>query len=610
MPFACIFVPDFPVEAVVRAEPKLRDQAVAVLAGKPPLVKVFAANDKARDGGVEPGITKLQAEACPGLALRLRSPLEEAAAHAALLDGAQSFSPRVEDTAADTVILDLAGLERLFGAAAGIARDLARRISDLGLEANVAVAANPDAAMHAARGFPGVTVIPEGKEAERLGDLPVDVLLQKFSSQESGVGSQGESAGSRDSKQNEAQHAQEILETLDRWGVRNCRTLAALPEVALSERLGQNGLRLQRMARGATERSLTFAEPALSFEEAIELEYPVALLEPLAFILNRLLDQLCARLSARALATNELRLRLELENPPQKHGDTEIIDDLEIDDCRLENQKPTFSPQINADQRGSESIHKSSIINRQSARNSKLETRNFADNWQLTTDNCESGRQSKIMNHQCFYARALHLPLPMLNPKTFLKLLQLELQAHPPGAPVIKVWMAAEPVRPRAAQGGLFLPLSPEPERLELTLARIAAVVGKNRAGSPEVLDTHQPENFRVRHFAPAALRPKVEAQERSGPLTSLRLFRPPLRASVLMHAGAPVRITAAIQPEVRGEIVWSAGPWRASGEWWKEEAWAREEWDIILQNETGAALYRLYREPASGQWFVEGSYD
>jgi nucleotidyltransferase/DNA polymerase involved in DNA repair len=606
MPFACIFVPDFPVEAVVRAELKLRDQAVAVLAGKPPLTKVFAANDKARDCGVEPGMTKLQAEACPGLALRLRSQLEEAAAHAALLDGAQSFSPRVEDTAADTVILDLAGLERLFGAAAGIARDLARRISDLGLEANVAVAANPDAAMHAARGFPGVTVIPEGKEAERLGDLPVDVLLANFGNQESEVGSQRKE---RDA-QAQQQRAQEILATLDRWGVRNCRTLAALPEVALSERLGQDGLRLQRMARGATERSLTFAEPALSFEEAIELEYPVALLEPLAFILNCLLEQLCARLSARALATNELRLRLELENPSQRHGDTEIIDDLEIDDCRLENQKPTFSPQINADQRGSESIHKSSIINRQSARNSKLETRNFADNWQLTTDNCESGRQSKIVNHQCFYARALHLPLPMLNPKTFLKLLQLELQAHPPSAPITKVWLGAEPVRPRAAQGGLFLPLSPEPERLELTLARIAAVVGKNRAGSPEVLDTHRPENFRVRHFAPATPRPKVKAPERPGPLTSLRLFRPPSRASVLMHAGAPVRITAAIQPEVRGEIVWSAGPWRASGEWWKEEAWVREEWDIILQNETGAALYRLYREPVSGQWFVEGSYD
>lgn len=587
MPFACIFVPDFPVEAVVRAEPQLREQAVAVLAGKPPLVRVFAANEKARDCGVEPGTTKLQAEASPQVMLRPRSLLEEAAAHAALLDGAQSFSPRVEDTAGDTVILDLDGLERLFGAAAQIARDLARRVSELGLEANVAVAANPDAAMHAARGFPGVTVIPVGKEAERLGDLPVDVLLQTFRSQESGAGSQGESAGSRDSKQNETQRAQEILETLDRWGVRNCRTLAALPEVALSERLGQDGLRLQRMARGTTERSLVVSESALAFEEAVELEYPVALLEPLAFLLNRLLEQLCARLSARALATNELRLRLELEKPPQRQGDTEGINHLEIDDCRLNNQKPTSLPQINAEERGSASIHHSLFVNHQF-----------------------SNRQSSIINRQCFYARALHLPLPMLNPKTFLKLLQLELQAHPPVAPVTKVWLAAEPVRPRAAQTGLFLPLAPEPERLELTLARIAAVVGKDRAGSPEVLDTHRPENFRLKHFAPAAPRQGMEMPERVGPLTALRLFRPPLRASVVIHAGAPVRITAAIQPEVRGEIVWSAGPWRASGEWWKEEAWAREEWDIILQNETGAVLYRLYREPASGQWFVEGSYD
>lgn len=249
MPFACIFVPDFSVEAVVRAEPKLRDQAVGVLAGNPPLVKIFAANERARDCGVERGMTKLQAEACPGVMLRPRSLLEEAAAHAALLDGAQSFSPGVEDTAVDTIILDLAGLERLFGAAARIARDLARRVSDLGLEANVAVAGNLDTAMHAARGFPGVTVIPQGKEAERLGDLPIDVLLAGLRIQEPAARSQRKPEGGQDKEQ----RAREILETLDRWGVRNCRTLAALPEAALSERLGQDGLRLQQMARGATE---------------------------------------------------------------------------------------------------------------------------------------------------------------------------------------------------------------------------------------------------------------------------------------------------------------------------------------------------------------------
>src|ERR1700730_9090597 len=150
MPFACIFVPNFPVAAVFRAEPELRAQAMAVFEGKPPLEKVFAVNESAGRIGIAPGMTKAQAELCSELTLRPRSLLQESAAHAALLDCAQSFSPCVEDSAADTAILDLAGMESLFGAPLEIARDIFRRAADLGLDANVAVALNPDAAVVAA----------------------------------------------------------------------------------------------------------------------------------------------------------------------------------------------------------------------------------------------------------------------------------------------------------------------------------------------------------------------------------------------------------------------------------------------------------------------------
>ncbi len=218
--FACIFVPDFPVEALLRAEPDLRAQALAVLEGKAPLQTVFALNEKARRAGVSTGMTKLQVEACSDLVLRPRSLLQEAAAHAALLDCAQSFSPRVEDVSCDTVLLDLVGMEPLFGPLPKIARDVARRASDLGLEANVAVASNPDTAVLAALGFSGVIVIPEGKEAEQLGNLPLEVLFTEG-------------------------HDQQTLEVLERWGIRNFHALAALPEIALSERLGQEGIRLQ-----------------------------------------------------------------------------------------------------------------------------------------------------------------------------------------------------------------------------------------------------------------------------------------------------------------------------------------------------------------------------
>jgi protein ImuB len=177
MPFACIFVPDFPVEALFRAEPELRSQSLAVLEGKAPLQKVFAVNENARRGGVIPGMSKLQIEACARVVLRARSLPQESAAHAALLDCAQSFSPRVEAAGSDTIVLDLAGTQPLFGPLPKIARALACRASDLGLETSVAVAANPDTAVLAARGFSGVTVIAEGKEAEQLGSLPVEVLF-------------------------------------------------------------------------------------------------------------------------------------------------------------------------------------------------------------------------------------------------------------------------------------------------------------------------------------------------------------------------------------------------------------------------------------------------
>ena len=291
MSFAAIYVPDFVVEAVVRAEPRLHGARVAIVDGTPPLVKVVAANSKARGAGIEGGMSKPEAEAMPGLVLRPRSPALEAATHGALLECAQAFSPRVEETAADTLLLDLAGLEPLFGPPQKIAQELARRVRELGLEARVAVASNPDAAVHAARGFPGVTFIPAGREAATLDPLPLEALFPDP----------------------HAEAVQQLLETFDRWGVRTFRALAALPAVALAERLGPEGLRLQTLARGAASRPLVPVEEPLDFEESVELEHPVALLEPLAFLLNRMLERLCARRAARALALDELTLTCELD---------------------------------------------------------------------------------------------------------------------------------------------------------------------------------------------------------------------------------------------------------------------------------------------------------
>jgi protein ImuB len=550
--FCCLFIPDLPAAALLRTlDDVTREQPFAVLDGNPPLVHVVAMNERARQAGMYAGMTKLQVEACAGVVLRRRSTVQEESAHQALLDCAYAFSPRAESTAPDTVVVDIDGLAQLFGPPEKIARGLAARVEKVGMEARVAVAPNPDVAVLAARGFAGITVMEKHDVAQRLGHLPTEVLPT----------------------------TPEVLETLERWGVRNLRALAVLPPVALTERLGQEGLRLQKLARGEHMRPLVPADDPLHFEEIFEFEVAVDLLDPLSFVLNRMLEQLCERLNARALATNQLQLTLELE----VNEDRQIA---ELPNCRTAELKSKVLQRTKIPQFRSSAVQQST------------------DDQRPTT----SDR----------YERTLRLPVPMLDTRIFLKLLQLDLKAHPPGSPVKKISVVAESVRPRAAQTGLFLPLTPQPERLEVTLARIRGVVSATndvapRVGSPELLDTHRPDAFAMKKFNPAEAQPGKAVPQLNGssPLTALRIFRPPLPAKVELRNGAPTAVIANAQ---RGIVIALAGPWRTSGDWWTEHAWSREEWDVALslkaKNKEDFVLYRLYRDGEKNEWFIEASYD
>jgi len=404
-------------------------------------------------------------------------------------------------------------------------------------------------------------VIPAGQEADHVGPLPLKVLFDdRLEAEQKG-------------------EADRLLETLNRWGIRNLRALAALPQIALSERLGQQGLHLQQLACGAASRTLAPVEVPLVFEEAVELDHPIVLLEPLAFLLNRLLEQICARLGSRALATQELRLTLELSNL------TGIDDDFENIGI------PSESDGTAAPMWGQPPKPALSAVERAVRRSGAP----------------LSARQTKFI-------RKLSLPLPMLDTKVFLKLLQLDLNAHPPGAPIVKIHLAAEPARPRSAQGGLFLPSAPEPEKLELTLARIAGMVGEHKVGALELLDTHHPEGFRMRRFVAEVARKTPQKRtpdsaEAQAAITALRRFRPPLRANVTLENGQPVHLVCR-RKDVQGDVLWKAGPWRFSGDWWERDAWSRDEWDLALRNGEAVSFYRLVHDLLGGSWFVEGTYD
>jgi protein ImuB len=286
MLFACLYIPDFPVQAALRnTDCNLDKQPAAILDGPESLLKVFAVNEAARRCGIDRGMTRLQAEICTGIVLCKRSSVQEESSQAALVDCGCSFSPRVESTAPGVVTVDLAGAERLLGSPQQIGHLLQKRAAECGFSAAVGIAANPDTARHAAIGRKGVCVIPPGEEAACLSPLPIEVLSPDAST----------------------------LDVLDSWGIRDFGSLAKLPQISLVERLGQQGLTLQRLTRGEVQREIVPCEPALCIEECTELEDAIDLLETLAFVLNRLLEQATARLRARSLATDVVQVTLDLE---------------------------------------------------------------------------------------------------------------------------------------------------------------------------------------------------------------------------------------------------------------------------------------------------------
>ena len=99
-------------------------------------------------------------------------------------------------------------------------------------------------------------------------------------------------------------------------------------------------------------------------------------------------------------------------------------------------------------------------------------------------------------------------------------------------------------------------------------------------------------------------------AKEQLSAVIALRLFRPPLGASVTLLEAKPVRMRCLQREDIAGEIIWTAGPWRSSGDWSEQEGWSREEWDIAVPADNGLVLYRLVQDKLGGKWFVEGMYD
>lgn len=212
------------------------------------------------------------------------------------------------------------------------------------------------------------------------------------------------------------------------------------------------------------------------------------------------------------------------------------------------------------------------------------------------------------------HSRTVKPALPLFDHALLLKLVQLDLEAHPPCAGILAVNLSAEPGPRAEIQAGLFTPQTPEPARLEVTLARLSALVGEDRVGSARLLDTHAPEGFRMERFSATAAPPRPSSQ------TSKTLF---LNSIAFRRLRPRVPITSQREGDmpksfylygVRYSVRRAHGPWRRSGQWWTPEVWSREEWDVEAEAETDAddsALLCLFtHDLLHREWLVEGLYD
>jgi protein ImuB len=203
------------------------------------------------------------------------------------------------------------------------------------------------------------------------------------------------------------------------------------------------------------------------------------------------------------------------------------------------------------------------------------------------------------------HVRVLNPALPLTERDVLLKLLQLDLQAHPPAAEVLAVHVCAEPGKRSKVQTGLFNPPLPEPMRLDVTLARIAALVGENRVGSPCLQDTHRPEGFTMERFVVPRGAPQPRRVQSS---TARRCLRPPVPLKLHLCADTPAAFYFAGKRFTVAEVY---GPWRRSGEWWSERIWSREEWDIRATAADGEILLCvILQDLLQKTWRLEALYD
>ncbi|HUT99915.1 MAG TPA: hypothetical protein VM425_00595 [Myxococcota bacterium] len=407
----------------------------------------------------------------------------------ALVDVARSFSPRVSGENAGKLCLDLGGLANLYPSEHKLGSAMLLAAERVGLPARVGIGASRLVAELAARTTDSVQIVPRGEERSFLDPLPLSLL-----------------------------HVPEPLAAaLRRFGIECFAELAALPPRGLGLRLGYEGLRLWREARGEETAPLVSERPPERIVEEGECDL-LCRIEPLLMVLQSLCVRLAARLSVRGLVACGLFLGLDLDP-------------------------------VGKDE------------------------------------------------------RRLGLASPCRDVRAWIGVARLSLEESPPPAPVTSLRIEADVLPERRAQLDLFEPRVQAATGLDDALARLAALSGEDRVGSPRALDSHRPGAFALEPFKIAAggkVRGAQESQaQNSGPF--VLAVRPAEEARVAHSRGHPVSLASR---SFHGRVVRLAGPWRFDSGWWRDDPLGRDYYEMEL---TGGDVFRVFFDHGRRRWFVDG---
>ena len=643
--YGCVVLGQFAVQAMLRVRPELRGRAVVVLDGARPMEWVIAMNGKAAGLGVRLAMTRTEVETFGAVEILSRSAAEEETAKEILRAEMGRFTPRLEVRGHETewaCVLDLSGSERLLGEPAMLGRKLEEAVGVLGFRPGVVLCANEDAGLSLARRCEGWRVVAEGVEASALAGLPVGVL---------GL-------------------APEQEERLALWGIGTLGELAALPEVKLIARMGQAGRELRLRARGELPHHFEPVSEAFSLEETLEFEEPVETLEPLLFCMNVMLERLAAKAEEHALALASVRVSLWMERCADRVVGVEEVDEehpdaapeckqLQVTKTPVEEVravgKQSFEARLgmaSADAAVRKAWHRAALLGDRPVLEDAPPVRGEALRERLGIGDGQAMRRqaaglrlvqsdeaaaektvsavrpnaveiqdevaakprlsSKLEPEEWGKAheRMVQPAIPTLDRRLLLKMLQLDLEAHPAPGAVVRLQLSAVQGKAGRIQLGLFSPPMPEPTRFEDTYARLRSIIGEENIGRARALDTYEQEGFLLERFELPVSADSVPAEEQESvaPALTLRRIRPPLRVNVGLEQK---RVLNFWFGGTRFDATRSYGPWRTSGQWWGPEVWSLDVWDVAGRSERGDLLicllgFDLLRE----RWSVHGIYD